>query len=768
MNLPDAARLVRGTILGTTQGGQTYDVSTSLGRFTVQGLSAGASGHSAVTASTYPVGATVWVLVDVTSPGSHGCLVGATSKPRATNFEAPAGLLVYPRMAGYLGDALESISRKAVNRNTGLKDVVDGELVTHNAVGGAAGVEQFRTFLQGGPMSGVYCYSDDGHTKLVGSRYELITLAEEYEDRAAGLSINSVKARVGYVGEALTNAQPTYLEVAGPAYVGRHRFLTYPQGLNSNLGSRFALFHEYIGQDGAYVVSSASSILFQKLVGIPMPVQLDYATNSCENCNTENAGDYGQEKRVSDTEQDAIVQGTEYADTAAIAADKALVGAMKGTAMADALLLQALQGFQKHPTKWAINTDGLSPYSPSEESGDGSAEDYDPYRLQSTFANGITSSFVAPDGTPYVLGTSAADPTQLRTMPSAIRLQLDPFGGTKTYYLGRAVFGISEDGSIILQGAKGSGIAVTDGSVFIQSNHDVVITAGRSMAVHASRDVGLRASRHMDISTNEGRMMLASAGQATFMGGLDGASGVAIVSKGRSQLNALNGDTRRTGTGIYIQAEDSSVAVKGAHLNFRAVSDGASVPGAGSIHFSMDTDFTWQSAHSETYGVIGSVIAIRGSTFMHSLGAHAYIGSAASVSGSLFYSHMYAAPTQSKYALFASDVIDTACTLSTVDVDFAPCLLFNSTLSPEWLSSYDRGLVNGATFSFPMPDWQVEARNALPEQYVHLNAVTYDVPMAGGLPFPGLQAWTSFAVRGASEAEGVGYTGAQGFLLKGL
>lgn len=347
---PQAMQVVRGQVLHGHQGAQYYVVNTDFGQFNCVSIGHGRGDLGAQESGGYLPGELVYVAVSPSSPALNGVILARADLAKAGAYTRVCPTLVHPQVAGFepgerfSGRAYEQFPRLK-SFNQGLKDVLDGEWVMHNMFGGAVGVEMFRVFLQGGPMCGVHCYTEDQSMKIIAARLDILTPvgSEEIGPNKAG-ELESVDKEYMYSKDQIVGWLPQILELRGAPFNGLNDFLTYPDGTNGsdfvaqlqeercnddedqdNGGNgegggngngngdgegpvdgeeddeesteptgRASLIHEHRGLDGSYVLTAANMISFQKSFEVPFPIDIVEANTfvkecpgkekDCENC----------------------------------------------------------------------------------------------------------------------------------------------------------------------------------------------------------------------------------------------------------------------------------------------------------------------------------------------------------------------------------------------------------------------------------------------------------------------------------------------------
>lgn len=717
--------IIRGTILSSFQGVNYYDVSTDFGRYLAISLGFGRGRLGANEACGYLPGEQVWIAVSPGQPAFNAFIVGRAGYNVAGDYTPATPFLVYPQVSGFevkkrfSGAAFSEFARIR-SFNDGLLDTVDGDWVVHNMFGGAMGVEAFRSFLQAGPMSGVYCYSEDGHTRIVGNRFERITLSEEYEDRQLGPNITQVGRRVFYPGDAVAELQPQQLDISGPVYGGSQQFRSYPDGGNgSRQKSRIALLHEYRGLDGSYVLSSAASIVLQKTFDIPVPVEVVEADaparDECSPCelsaaikgrNVDSGSDYAgivEDIRLSDNETSSP-----------------LAIAMNARGLTEKLVTWQARGGIDDLGQWEIRD-----------------------RPDEIFGGKEPSELL-----------TSKDPSMWKCVPQSVRLSIDPYGASKRFYLGKAMIAITEDGSIVLQDAHGDQITMSGGNIYLSASHDIIEVAGRNRVSISGRDSVVKASRHLDLSAQEGRITAIASDQATLMGGLNGHSGVLIESRGNYHGVVTYGENP-SNCGALILKSRHMLGMTACNVSVRARPPAgwcSRQGGSGLITLDAGDQIMWRAKNDDYWGSFGAQIVANLANARILLGETSVFDCNIYSLKNLFYNYFrYTKDSGDSpsypvgYMLEA--VKERLPTLIHEWNEFAnhPFALLDL-YRAKWLSSNQYTVNSPTYFTLPEPEWQSRMRDHVDGNSAILRATMQDNKVDGTTPFPGAAAWDGYGM----------------------
>ncbi len=709
--MPAPMTVVRGTVLTAYQGLQFYDVATDVGRYNAiyLGISRGLLG--AMESSGFMPGQQVLVAVAPGEPNFQAFILGAAGYPVNGDYTTPQDLLVYPQVAGFdsgagMSGAAYAKYPRLRNFNSGLTDVVDGDWIVHNRLGGAMGVEAFRVFLQGGPAAGVFAYGDDNHLRIVGQKFERYTFGEEYDDKQSGPTINYIGRRVGYPSDALTEKQPQRMDVGGGAYFGHHIFEGPIDA--SSPGAEFtrpALLHEYRGGDGTYILTSAKSIVLQKWIGLVMPAEkrLNPPVPPVPPAETsEPLPDCAPCTLTADLKAQPEATGASYRAVAAGQLLASLSSSQTGTTVGgvryvDELINQAFYGFRNLPAKW--NT------AP----------------VLKTDTGGVDSN-----------RTYFVDAHMWKGLPKSFLIEVTPFGGVQRYQLGRAMICILEDGSLMFQEAGGAQLTLGGGNIYMTAEHDIIAVAGRNRIDIAGRDAAYRADRHIDMNATTGRLTAVAGNQATLVGGVDGQGGVLIESLG--QYAQTNQNAPSVSGAVVIKA-NHQVGISAGNVTIDAQPNGwsANKPGAGLINLRASSQVAWKAGTS--WGVFGA------NAFFNFAGARIVLGPTcimpklAVKEGFLYKRLAYVGDTTTQYDQLMLQMTDGAeRVLNQADAAASP---LKKAFTAKWLTSAQHTLPTTGVFNLPLPDWQQKVKDQTAKQSVLQQTKMGDNEMNGGSVFPG-------------------------------
>lgn len=507
-------KVVFGRILGAFQGTNDYDVTTDFGRFTgiYHGVSRGAGG--VMEGGGLVPGTFVWVAF---SEGERFCSIIAPFAPLwPVTDDSPRQPLVYPQVAGFeLDKRLTGVLYTQnilglQNRPTDLAhDLVNGEWCMTSPFGAGIAVELFRAGVRAGAMSGLWCHADTQLTRLLGMDFEFMTLAENEYHRRHGNSMVRSRSRVWYPSEAVTDLQPRSLDITGAIHAGEQRFVApaAPRGT-----ARPALFHQAVDTNGFATITSASGVIIQRYLGVTAPEESQApAPTGALLLDQPLDTDLVRNKVVTTPIPPVTPADT---TTGMTWAQRALDLVTSQTSV------RGRGGFDRLPVQW-------------------------PNAGQ-------------PAGVPVDLTHTTYDSKMWRSAPAAVTIPIDAVEQPKKFYVGRSMFALLPDGSVLVEDASHSQILMSGGNIFLSAPHDIILAPGRNLTVLAGQDVGLRATRHLDLATNEGRVNIKAEAQLALLGGNNGLDGVLVESRGSSLWKpgtgtdqVLGGILLKATTGIY-------------------------------------------------------------------------------------------------------------------------------------------------------------------------------------------------------------------------
>lgn len=751
--LPDPKRgvvqpsfIMRGRVVVALASLNMYQVNVeSMGSVIAQYISPAAGSNifrlAAVANCTLNPGTEVWVALDPVN-NAKGFILGAahTNAPLASNSRT---LSQYPQVAGLEfnpndlspGQTESEIGlgakAQAQNNNPGLADVVPGDWAVTNYQGGGVGVEAFRVWIGGGPMVGITFFADEETTRIAGTGLELITMAEEYEDRLMGRSLVSIRRRVDFPSDSLVDNPPNLLEVRGQTYAGESKFQSYRPKDNAGQKNdaaewpdpqRSALIHEYKGVDGTYVLTAAASLTLQKWVGVLMPTEVierseAVSVNEFPGVVSEEDGD----------SEDAL----KFPKPVKVIPDRKVITGAEDLSLISGNAILSRPRSEDNPLQGMVNT----PDAVAAAIGWQAARafvDTDMWKI----ATGQMPKFMADGEDARPIDEINTDPGMWKRVPKFFALNLNSYGASKRLYVGRAVISITDEGGILLQDAWGSQVLMAGGNIYLTAEHSVIRNAGRDNIDMSGRDHQMHAGRNVDAYASGGSASLIAGAQLTLVGGQSGEHGVLIHSKGEGSsmlMNGENGDYAASNQGIVLRSEGGITEV-GKSIRMVAEpgavgirSSGGLLVDAGNMSAAFTPTGLWLSdaAAAMVLSPRGSAMPLLSVTT--NLVIHGLSNTLSNEGATVMYQGSPLATLRSRFALM--DVGDTT--------PEAPGGVF-----PGYLSSEDYG-AEADGFSLPEPAWQTRLRLADESNQLQ-KAYTWDTnAINGGRPYPGKEYWDS-------------------------
>ncbi len=520
-----------GRLCGAFQSTGVYDVLTDFGRYSGTYLGTPSSPGGVMGGGGLQPGCFVWVLFGI---GEQDCQILGPVIPAWQPDAAadPQQFSVYPQVSGFrLGAGLTGrlfelgVEGMSNHPTDVMKDLVNGEWSVASPHGPGVGVELFRSWIRGSPMTGVTCFDD--LTRITGLDYEFITLAQQDYDRRHGNSITQVKSRVLYPDEALNDLPGRDITISGAIHGGEHRFIA-PQGTTPV--QRDGLLHEFRGIDGTFAITSARAVILRRSTAIKVPYESKAVGEGAL---------LGDQPLDPDTDREtalahppATIQENPSSSDGISWIQHAL------DTVYSEVNVRGKNGFDRLPIQWPA----------------GQAQ-------QDT------------------LHTSY-DPQMWRSLPRAFEITIDPIEESKTFYVGESMVQLCPDGSVVIQDAHHSQIIMGGGNIVLSCAHDIVLAPGRNLVGIAGSDCSLKANRHIDVAANEGRVSVKAETQLGLLGGngqTDG--GVLIESRAKNEGlvvgtgvdQNIGGILLKSATGLYgtgsriaLDATDENVTIRAA------------------------------------------------------------------------------------------------------------------------------------------------------------------------------------------------------------
>jgi len=773
--LPEAMVMVRGTVRATMPALNLYEVRLNGGVRIMASYNGTSSGGNvqrlgASTITTLSSGTEVWVALAPGKPEMGAFIVGAANIP-STDYVLYRALSQYPQAAGiqfekqgdgdtatlvtkHLYDQIYAKTGAAItNNNQGIADIVGGDWAVNNYYGGGLGVEAFRVWVSGGPMNGITFFLDREMTRVAGTNYELITMAEEYEDIQMARSLITTRRRVYTPSDSLFNNVPQLLEVEGQPYAGKTSFFSVRPKDNTALlapetaGSgepnpndyvRSALIHEYRGIDGTYALTAAGSIILQKWVGVLLPQEVvtqptdtehvsDYPGYIKDNRPTPDinaeqkfetpTGDQKPREVITDDQDLALIsdQTTIWSNDRD---DKAIVSvASTSDIIAGIIGYQTTRAFL-HSNMWKMSITDKPRY------------------------------LRKPDGKTQWQDPVNRDPGMWQRVPKFFTLNLNSYGQSKRYFIGKAMIAITPEGGIMLQDAWGSQINMSGGNIYLTAEHSVIRNSGRDSVDISGRDHSVIAGRHLEQLASGGRASLVASTQLNLVGGMDGSGGVLVEALGETSSPILNGQTGEVAAsdgGIVLNSRGNVSAI-GKAVRMSATEGAIFAKAKGPMIIKSGNMVTAISQTGLWLSDFGGTHTDEGTSEVLVLNPHGSVIPSLRVPGVLFTA---AVAQQAK----RDNWNNTQNANPYVSLVNAYQLMDNNLVNPEvpavslkfasaFLSTANYG-ADTSGFGLPEAEWQRRLRQQSADNQV---AVTYKWTMNflnGSMPSPGSDKWSS-------------------------
>lgn len=566
-------------VLWAFPGTDRYEVRIEgVGDRLVESGGGGAGGTGAHDQTVYAAGADVWVTIDPSLGGTNsaGAILGtrSTSNRDPLGDQTPTFSAGYPDHVGYrygedLTGQLRSNKLKLAHYHrpdTTVKDSLAGDYMKVNAFGGGLGVETFRTWLRGGPMSGIWCHTDDQSTRLAGLTLQTHTLMGERDDSYLGVSGLLIDRRHLWTGSALDDQPPTTLTVEGAAFLGRHTWQlseafadggTTAETEGDGPPVQAGLLHEFRGSNGAYVLRSAHSVSLIRTPVIAPPMErrslsrTQQAAITAASPHPEDPVDWGpgdiQPPFTSTTainELDLALQsGTRGDPEMAVAGGETNVDELRRITFMEEiqyLLWRGNLGFD-------LNQAGRQPNGR--------------WRVSR-----VPTNMTGQDLDPGVPGTGMWSAQDFIKIPVDFTL---PTGKSIEVAKGSQAVTLRPDGSIVLRDAWGSTIEMAGGSITFSAANDLHFRSGRSIHGIAGQHFSMKADQEVELSSNNGRLSLKAEAALQLLGGNGGTGGVLIESRSEAVGFTAGEGNRQRHDGLVLMAR-RQIAALAPHIRVEA------------------------------------------------------------------------------------------------------------------------------------------------------------------------------------------------------
>lgn len=752
---PRPSTIVKGMILAALPALNMYQVNLgTMGVVTAYYVSTAGGSNvfrpSTTQTTTLHAGVHVWVALDPEN-NRNGFILGVaqTSAPLLANSRS---LGVYPQVVGLETDpknnnvALQLDGKigqaagpvRAKNFNPGIADTTSGDWAVSNFEGGGVSVEAYRIWVGGGPMNGLTFFVDEETTRISGLNFEAVTMAEEYEDKVMGRSLVSIRRRVDFPSDALSDNPPNLLEVSGQSYAGASSFksvrpLDNPGQLKpdteSGLTQRPALLFEYRGVDGTYLLNSASSITLQKWAGVLMPIEIIQESEREMSTVKDFPGVIPGEEEGDEDDDDS---GLEFPAPQKVIPERPVINGEEDLALLSGEAVLSRPRSETNPLQGVGNTPDI-------------VAGIIGFQASRAFLNTRMWKLLTGSLPEYMkdrpIDEVNGDPGMWKRVPKFFALNLNSYGSSKRFYLGRAMISLTDEGGILLQDAWGSQIVMSGGNIYVTAEHSVIRNAGRDNIDLSGRDHTLTAARHVDAYASGGRASLVAGTQLTLVGGNSGEHGVLIQSKGKGSSMLLNGDDSdiaASNSGVVIKSEGAvDVEGKGIRLESDTGAVGIKTEAgllveAGDLSAALSSTGLWlcdpdnaedNSVLLSPYGSAMPRLAVTNNLLIYGLSNTFEQQSA-------------------NYAYGGNPVEALRKNIGNIAPDPIPAGP-NSDIYPGFLSSKNYGTDSASLYAIPEAAWATRLRTAASGTTLQLRCVWKMNAISGSYPSPGKQHWSA-------------------------
>lgn len=613
-NKPGPFVIMDGVVTAAFPSLQLYEIATQSGRVMASSSGTGA-GMAAGTPTAYAVGDDVTISVDLRQPSAHmNRVIGGAARGVGLDYQYQNRTLSYPQVVGYGQNLYSSLvdlylqAEEAQKRTPShgyhaTKDLLSTDwTVLTQLMAGGLGVEMFRTWLAAGPMNGIYFFHPHQLTRLCAMNYQFMTAGQEDLDRVVGDYVEQVSRRVYTTDEAIREKGPRELGVSGIVHGGRQRFLaayddstpeftqepvvavdedgnevdTGQTQVVENSGeetARTALFHEYVGLDGSWTLSSVASITLQKYVGINIPIEKLH-------------------ERPDVPETDAEQDAEQDADAASRPLDlgPARYNPMRGDDGGHDDIGQVPIRNPRPPADQPV--DGIVQALHAVEARVNYMARVGFERMTKEWYNGLNNEAIYGESLQH--GWQVG---QWKCLPRVVPLKLSKQTERK-FYVGHAVITITDDGGILLQDAYNSSISMSGGDITLQAPGNITAIAGGNAYMLAGNDAGLQGRNAVEVVSAEGRLTLSSRGGPIRVdsGGFDLDTSASVP---RTLLSPAGG-----GAPPFVVSATGVVALQGSGVYVNAA--------AGDIMLEAQGVLAWRAGGGE--GALGATISMRSPT----------------------------------------------------------------------------------------------------------------------------------------------------------
>ena len=394
-------------------------------------------------------------------------------------------------------------------RNDGYQDLVNGEWGRVSYFGAGITVEMFRSALRAGHFAELAFYTDDQLGRLRSMKWEHDTMFSEHRDTFYGNWPEfSTRRWHDMAGAVSETALPNTTTHAGPGHLGSSSY----RAAGGEPGTpRRALSYDRTDDNGIRVIGAAGGLILERRVDLDVPEEVettDFAELQAQ-----------YDEALSEPRADITFAGTLTTTTQAQSA------------------LDIIDGATSYRGRNAVDT---------------VAQRWCRRRLEPT------DHLVQGDGSMW------------GSLPQVVEIVLGQ--GPKSFYVGRSMFALLPDGSVLVENAHGAQILAAGPNIVLSAPGDIIEMCGGSKQVFAGKNVAMRAYENMDLVANTGRLSAKAERLLSLLGGNDaGDEGVLIESRStQTTSTAGTGEGNKIG-GIMLRSRGGLFASANGDLGLHAV-----------------------------------------------------------------------------------------------------------------------------------------------------------------------------------------------------
>lgn len=396
------------------------------------------------------------------------------------------------------------------SRNDGFQDLVNGEWGKSSYFGAAILIEHYRAALRAGHFAELAFYTDDQLGRLRAMKWEHDTLCGEYRDTFFGNWAERSNKRFWTVSDAVSDtALPGAVAYSGPGHLGTHSY-TAPPGPEGT--PRRSLSYDHLDEAGVRVIGAAGGLILERRVDLDVPEEIEPSDPDLLQEQYQAALDEPREPLTFTGELSTV----NHAQSA----------------------LDVIDAVTSYRGRNAVDT--------VTERWSGDRLDAQDHLVQS-------------------------DGSMWGPIPQVVEVGLD--SGPREFYVGRSMFALLPDGSVLVENAHGVQIMATGPNLVFSAPGDIIEICGGSKQTFAARNIAMRAYENMDLVANTGRLNAKAETLLSLLGGnAGGDEGVLIESRstqttstpGTGDTNKIGGIVLRSRGGLFASADgDLGLAAKG-------------------------------------------------------------------------------------------------------------------------------------------------------------------------------------------------------------